>query len=269
MPVGTLISCGKGDVVLNYNKVLLDSIDRERKGVDFFCPESDKLVLETMLDKINEHCGTDVHFLAEIDSFNIPGSGAIMTQYLDQFRSESIRSYLIPQMVSDQVQDCAGIVLSSYLHFKSSDAYIAAPGEPAPAHIYTRYDNAFRKLKPKKLKEELFSLACDPRDAFYLPFTMRMLASWRLPALESIFISYMDSTNITHESVGLPARSENHYPPLSFIKRELRFTAIDGLKYYPSENTIKLIKSCMNDPDKDICSAATKTFRFFEKHALS
>ena len=36
---------------------------------------------------------------------------------------------------------------------------------------------------------------------------------------------------------------------------------------YRSENTIKLIKSCMNDPDKDICSAAKKTFRFFEKHS--
>lgn len=38
---------------------------------------------------------------------------------------------------------------------------------------------------------------------------------------------------------------------------------------YRSENTIKLIKSCMNDPDKDICSAAKKTFRFFEKRSRS
>lgn len=254
---------------MNYNKVLLDSIDRERKGVDYICPESDKKVLEKMIDKINKNCGTDYHFLAEIDAFNIPESGKIMVQYLEQFQSESIRSYLIPQIVSDRVQDCARIVLSSYLHFKNSDEYISAPCKPAPAHIYTRYDNAFRVLKPKKLKEELFSLACNPRDAFYLPFSMRMLASWKIPDLERVFTSYMDSSNITHESVGLPAQSENYYPSLSFIRRELIFTAIDCLKHFPSENTLKLIKRCMNDPDKDICSAAKKTLRFLGKHALS
>ena len=258
-----------GGCILNYNIVLLDSIDRERKGIDYFCSESDKIVLEKMIDNINKRCGTDFHFLAEIDAFNIPESGTIMVQYLDQFQSESIRSYLIPQIVSDRVQECAGIVLSSYLHFKNSDEYISAPGKPAQAQIYTRYDNAFRELKPKKLKEDFLSLACNPRDAFYLPFTMRMLASWQIPDIESVFTFYMDSTNITSESVGLPAQSENYYPPLSFIRRELKFTAIDSLKYYPSENTIKLIKSCMNDSDKDICSAAKKTFRFLEKHSLS
>ena len=105
---------------MNYNKVLLDSIDRERKGVDYFCPESDKIVLKKMIDKINKCCGTDFHFLAEIDAFNIPESGTIMLQYLDQFQSESIRSYLIPQIVSDRVQDCARIVLASYFFNKSS-----------------------------------------------------------------------------------------------------------------------------------------------------
>lgn len=251
------------------NKVLLDSIDREKNGVDYFCQENDKIVLGKMIDKINKDCGTDFHFLAEIDAFNIPKSGAIMVQYLDQFRSESVRSYLIPQIVSDRVKDCAKIVLLSYLHFKYSDEYISAPDKPAPAQIYTRYDNAFRELKPKKLKEDLLSLAYNPRDAFYLPFTMRMLASWQLPDLERVFISYLDSASITHESVGFPVLTGNYYPPLSFIRRELKFTAIDSLKYYPSKNTFELIRNCTKDSDKDICSAAKKTLSFLEKHSLS
>ena len=253
---------------MKYDKVLLDSIERERNGSDYCCPERDKAVLETMLDQINDACGTDIHFLAEIDALNIPGAGTIMAQYLDRFQSESVRGYLIPQIVSDRVPDCAGIVLSAYLHFKNSDAYISAPNQLAPAHIYTRYDHAFRALKPKRLKEELIRLAGTPRDAFYLPFTMRMLASWRIPALEGVFASYMDSAGITHTSVGLPTESENNYPPLSFIRRELKFTAIACLKYYPSERTIKLIDRCIHDPDKDICAAAKKTKTYLEQHAL-
>lgn len=249
-----------------YNKVILDSIERERNGSDYFCQLDDKKTLKTMIDKINENCGTGIQYLAEIDAFNIPGSGTIMAQYLDQFQSESIRGYLIPQIVSDRVKDCATIVLLSYLHFKESDEYISAPGEPAPAHIYVRYDNAFRALKPKKLKNELLSLAYNPRDAFYLPFTMRMLASWRPPDLDCVFASYMEDDIITHESVGLPVQSENCFPPLSFIKRELKFTAIDCLKYYPSVNNLQLIKSYVDDPDKDISSAAKRSLSFAEKH---
>lgn len=253
---------------MDNNNVILDSINREIKGVDYFCQDGDKILLEEMINRINDYCDTKFRFLAEIDAFNIPSSGRIMVQYIDQFQSESIRSYLIPQIVSDRVNECASIVLSSYLHFKNSEEYISAPGKPAPAQIYTRYDNAFRNLKPKKLKKDLLSLAYNPRDAFYLPFTMRMLASWHIPDLKNILISYVDSKSITHESVGLPEQSEKYFPPLSFIRRELRFMAIDALKYYPSSSTLELIKSYINDPDKDTCYAAKKTLGVLEKHSM-
>ena len=254
--------------MIRRDRVLLDSIEREKEEFDYKYLESDRIVLAKMMDRINEHCGTDIRFLAEIDAFNIPGSGIIMTQFLDKFQSESIRSYLIPQITADRVKDCARIVLSSYLHFKNSDDYISASNKPAPAQIYTRYDKAFKDLRPKKLKEDLLSLAYNPRDAFYLPFTMRMLASWKIPVLERVFSFYLDSSNITYESVGLPEQSNNYFPPLPFIRRELKFTAIEGLKHYPSESIIKLVRECMSDSDKDICSAAKKTIGYLEKHIL-
>ena len=254
--------------ILRYDNVLLDSIERERNGVDFFCSGHDKIVFKKMIEEINTFCGTDFHYLAEINAFYIPGSGAIMAHYLDRFQSESIRGYLIPQIVSDRVSECERIVLSAYLHFKNSDAYISPPSKPAPAQIITRYDHAFKALKPKRLKGDLLSLACNPRDAFYLPFTMRMLASWKIPVLEGVYTTYLDGASITNQSVGLPVHAEAYYPPLPFIRRELKLTALHSLKYYPSENTIKLIKKCMHDPDKDIASAADKTFRFWEKHTL-
>lgn len=250
-----------------YDKVLRYNIDRERKGIAYITSEQDKIVLEKMTKEINEHCGTNIHYLAEIDFYCIHNSGEIMAQYLNRFQSESVRGFLIPQIVADKIEDCDKIVLQSYLHFKDSDEYISGPNEPAPAHIYVRYDNAFRKLKPKRLKTDLLLLAHNPRDAFYLPFTMRMLASWKIPEMETVLISYYDSNNITEKSVDLPEMTENCFPPLSFIRRELRFTAIDGLKYYPSERTIGMIRKCIDEPDKDVSSAAKKALAYIEKHS--
>lgn len=252
--------------MLNYNKVLLDNINKEIEGRDFFYRENDRIVLKKMYDDINKCCHAEIHFLAEIDALKIPQAGTIMARYLNQFQSESIRSYLIPQIVSDRVKDCARTVLSSYLHFKNSDEYISPPCKPAPAQIYTRYDNAFRTLKPKELKDDLLSLAYNPRDAFYLPFTMRMLASWKIPDLERVFTSYLDGTTITQEALGISRQSQDYYPSFSFIERELRFTAIDALRFYSSESTVKLVEKYTNDPDKDICAAAKKTLNFLIRH---
>ena len=250
-----------------YGKVIEDLIDDEKKGLGHWYTEYDKTVLKKMLGEINEQYHTNFHYLAEIGAFNIHGAGSIMVRYLDLFQSESVRCYLIPQIVADKVANCAVLVLDSYLRFKESDEYIAAPGKPAPAHIYVRYDNAFKKLKPKALKKELLSLAKKPRDAFYLPFTMRMLASWKMPEMKSILMDYLDSSNITNESLGLYEDVENRFPPLTFIRRELKFTAINGLRYYPSENTLNLLSSYENDSDRDIKLAAKKSLAYIEKHS--
>lgn len=102
-----------------------------------------------------------------------------------------MKGFLIPALVADKIQGCDKLILQLYLHFRSSNEYIAAPGAPAPAHIYTRYDDAFRRLRPKKLSKDLVALAHSPRDAFHLPFTMRMLASRKLPEMKNVLISYV------------------------------------------------------------------------------
>ncbi|MBR0481927.1 MAG: hypothetical protein IJJ48_05600, partial [Firmicutes bacterium] len=61
---------------------------------------------------------------------------------------------------------------------------------------------------------------------------------------------------------------DNCYPPLSFIRRELKFTAINGLRYYPSENTLKSLRDYENDPDKDIRMAAQKSLEYIKKHHI-
>lgn len=42
------------------------------------------------------------------------------------------------------------------------------------------------------------------------------------------------------------------YSSLEFMKRELKFMGIEGLKYYPSPETAGVLSSLVIDADKDI-----------------
>lgn len=251
--------------MLKYNKLLDDMIECEKRGIDYVCPSPDKDLLNKLLGEINSYAGTNYHYLAELDTFNIPGAGSIVAKYITKFSSESVRGYLIPQMVSDKIKDCDKLVLQLYTHFRLSDEYIAAPGEPAPAHIYVRYDDAFRKLKPKRLAKELMEFAHSPRDAFYLPFTMKMLASWKIPGMKDLLLSYCADNSFSAQDVGIFDGEQQHFPSLEFIKRELKFTAINGLKYYPSEEVRNIVASLANSADKDIELAAKRTLKALTK----
>lgn len=244
---------------MNYSRILLNNIECEKRGTDYICPEADKELLHRLLGEINSYAGTDFRYLAELDAFNIPGSGNIIAKHITNFSSESVKGLLIPQMVSDKIKDCDKIILQMYLHFKSSNEYIARPGEPAPAHIYVRYDNAFRKLKPKRFAKDLINLAHHPRDAYYLPFTMRMLASWKIPEMKDLLISYSTPDCFTAQDVGIYDNEQHYFPPFESMKRELKFTAILGLKYYPSAEVMNIITSLATSTDEDIKLAAKRT----------
>lgn len=249
----------------NYSKVLIDSIEREKKGVDYIYPKADQKLLHILLDEINSYTDTNFHYLAELDAFNIPGAGSIVAKYITEFSSEGIKGYLISQMVSDRIKDCDKLVFQLYMRFRTSDEYIAEPEKPAPAHIYARYDNAFKSLKPKRLAKDLIKLAHSPRDAFYLPFTMRMLASWRLPEMKDLLLSYSAKDSFSAQDVGIYDNGQQFFPPLEFMRRELIFTAIEGLKYYPSADVKEIITSFANSTDKDIKSAAKRTLTALTK----
>ena len=76
--------------MLNYSKVLIASIEREKKGLDYIYPKADKELLHKLLDEINRYAGTDYHYLAELDAFNIPGAGSIVAKYITKFSSEGV-----------------------------------------------------------------------------------------------------------------------------------------------------------------------------------
>lgn len=243
------------------NKMLLDCIEREKTGTDYICPPEDKSTLLEMLDEINAKCATNMTYLAELDAFYVIGAGKIILKYIDQFSSESVRAYLIPQLLLDKVRDCDKLILRMYLHFRESGEYISAPGKPSPSHICTRYDNAFYKLKSKRVVVDLINILQSPRDAFYLPLTVKMLASWKVPELERILQDYLRPGTVSMLDVGLYEDGQMYFPSFSFICRELKFTAMNGLSHYHSQETMNTLCLYVSDPDEDIRLTASKTYK--------
>lgn len=243
--------------------ILQNSIENEKNGLEYRYSGSDREILDELFADLNALCQTDFHYLAELDAYSIKGAGELFLKHIDRFESEYVRAILMTQIVADGVKNAGQKVLRLYQHFKSSDEYISKQNQPSPAHIYAKYDNAFRKLKPKNLKDDLISLVVSPRDACYLPLTVQMVASWKIPELQEVLISYLDGSDITVKSVGLPADSEGYYPSLNFIKRQIKFSAIAGLKYYPCDKVKKLLTECSADADKDIAQAAKMVVKYW------
>ena len=248
-----------------YNKVLLDSIAREKAGLDYVCSEHDRYILDMLFKDINTYLNIDIHYIAELDSLNLVGSGSIIAQYINKFESESVRSYLIPQIVSDKIDNVEELVIELYQKFKISHEYISAAEKPAPTHIYTRYDTAISSLKPKKLKMKLLDIVNSPRDVFYLPLTSQMIASWRLPEFKDLLLYCGKDGEITREDVGLPNDNRKYYPPYEVITRQLKFIVINSLKYYPTNDTLNFIKEFLNEDDDDLNSCAEKSIAYIIK----
>lgn len=248
-----------------YGKVLSDLIEREKAGMDYRYPASDRATFLCMLEEINQRKGTNFSYLAEIDAFDIPGAGLIMEKYVRDFESEGIRAYLVPQMVSDKVRDCDKLVLELYLHFKQSDFYVKPLGQPDSAYIYVRYDNAFRRLKPKRLKRELMELVAHPLDAYYLPFTVRMVSSWKMPEMEHILFHYADPFDLREQDLGLVGESERISERMEWRKRQLQFSAIHSLRYYPSERSKQILHQFFDLQDRDFHAAAKKSLEYIGK----
>ncbi len=237
--------------------VLRDSIMDEINGRDYKYGQEDKVVLEKIYRELHDCLDVNVHYLAELDLCTFKGAGFIIDKYISEIPSQSVRGYLLPHMVYDKVPDCDLKTLRLYLDFRASDAYISKPGEPAPAHIYVRFDNAFRKLKAKRIRDDLISLAKNARDACYLPFTMQMLASWKRPEMKEILKRYLTITieDLQNEGRGVPYGSR---PNAESIKRDLTFVAIGGLKYYPTPDVIEDLQKYTLSQDEDIRKAAIK-----------
>lgn len=257
----------KENVMFLHGAMLRDCIEQEKAGIDFTCSEKDRNTLRKMLEDINTFNHSNYQYLAEVVLLDMSHSRSIIADYITKFDSETVRAYLVPHIVSKSVKNCDKFILDLYLHFKKSDEYLPKIDDNSPAHIYARYDNAFKQLKSKKIENELSQLVDNPLDVFYLPLTVRMLSKWKNPRVEIILIKFLSNPDniLQHSDIQVYLKNMIHYSAKEF-QRELLFTAIDGLKYFPSTENIKLLESCYNSLDSNIKLAVEKSLRIMTKN---
>ena len=242
------------DKMMN-NMVVAELIKNEKAGKGYAVPGEDRAVFDAMLDELNKATGLNIKYLAQIDSYTIPGSGEVFDKYIDRIKSESVRAFLLPNMCIDGISDKDNRILDLYLHFKNSDEYTSLPGIPNPAHIYVRYDNMLCKSKSKKFAKKMIELIKSPRDVFYLPFTTRKIASWKFPEVKDILISYLKEDSITEENFKLTESAEF----FEWANKQITIGAILDLKYYSETDVLSVIEPFVNSGDKGISLAAKKS----------
>ena len=236
---------------MNYKDGILLSLSVQDELENFPGTLEDQTILQALLEEINNTLHLDLHYLSELDHFYISGSGEIVRKYIFQFSSETIRASLLDQMVRDRIPDCITTLCNLYRHFRETDAST----HPPFAHIYVRYDNAFPKLSLKKKIKEFVSLADDPLDFLELPITMRKIASYRAPEIEAVLHHYLEDF----------VCEKDRTPKDSFQCRERCFSAIYGMRYYPSDKNLTFAADLIKNPDKDIKKAAENTYNYMLK----
>ena len=83
--------------------------------------------------------------------------------------------------------------------------------------------------------------------------------------MENILISYLKPVSLTASEFGLES-DERGKLRFEKICRELMFTALGGLKYYPSAKNMDLLRDYVVHDDADIRAAAKKSIEYMQKH---
>ena len=87
--------------------------------------------------------------------------------------------------------------------------------------------------------------------------------------MEELLHSFLIDNTFTACQLGFDSESNNQYPTFGYIKRQLKFTALTDLRYFPTPENMSIIQSYTNDTDPDVRQCATKTFKSLLKSMKS
>lgn len=237
---------------------------------------NDRNILKQMCDELNQRITTyQYHSLAQLELWGPPaGSSDILLKYIHQIESESFRATFFPWIIADKlkhktkIKDLDRIIMDLYYHFRASSYYIAPPGPNSSAHIYIRYDNAFNRLKSRKIIPELVELMRNRREVYILGLTSNMIAKkWAPKELGEIMAAHLMNKSITRADIGLPEEGE-YFPSLETIVEQSSFNAINCLQFYPSNENLRIIMDYTNHPNEELAKFAQKQVEQMEEKLL-
>lgn len=256
-----------------YRTLLAEAIIAERNGRRYCFSGKDKDVIREMCDEINETYPDyyyKFHYLSEIEQIDLPvGAGAILLKYIHQFESESCRAALIPSIITDRIyykvkyRDLDKTMMDLYLHFLASDFAFALPGSPyASSHIYMAYDNAFWRLKSKKIMPQIVERLKNRLEVMRLSITAKMIArKWAPPELGEIMANHLSNKNVTKADLGIPEASLRYF---EYIVEQSCFTAIYCLQFYPSKKNLEIVLNYTKDYPPELVECALKHAKIIE-----
>jgi hypothetical protein len=255
--------------------IIKQSMIEEEKDTYTFVG-NDRNILRQMCDEINERITNyQFHSLAQLKLWGPPvGSSDILLKYIHQIESESFRATVFQWIIWEKmhhkvkIKDLDRIIMDLYHHFRASSYYISPPGPARSAHIYIKYDNAFNRLKSRKIVPELVELMKNRREVYILSITASMIArKWAPKELGEIMANHLMNKNVTRADVGIPEEGD-YYPSLETIVGQSSFTAIKCLQYYPSEENLKIIMDYTNNPYEELAKFAQEHAEKMKKKLL-
>lgn len=210
--------------------------------------KQDAAVLHDMIQEINMACGSNFRGYSDISDSLIAGSGDIVAKWIFHLQSHMTRASLLFHLAGDRqngvkpIKNCANIIWQLYSDYRVSSEYF-------DRRIQMEYDAAFVALRSKALSENIVRIADNPLEFSWLPRTMKMVASWKpvgfpkllrkaleQPELMCEFLSTQDSEIMLRDAGDSIEHECNRW------KETASFTAVVGLKYFPSEQNLALLR---------------------------
>ena len=169
------------------------------------------------------------------------------------------KSRLILRLYTDKVPNRDRIIMDLYHKYRESKYYLHADKGGIQMCICMDYDNAFYKMRSKKLLPELIEIAKSIAETRRLAITYDMIMKkWTPSEMEGIMVGHLSNRTPSKFEMGFadgPETDKRYY----FDLTQSRFTQIEALSYFPSERNRDLILTYADHEYKELAKFAKKT----------
>jgi len=190
---------------------------------------SDVELFDKMLSEINE-LGFEFKYQADFFRLLITNTKIIdvILRYLGKFENHGLTEHLVLTIADKRNKFVTKKIIDT---FNETHVIVRPKG-----YHKTAYDNAFKRLQDKRYVNEYLQWLSNPEIATTLPFTMLMLARWKVLEARAWFMKYVDSGS----------------------EDSIVFTSIKALACYNNKEARDKIFAMQNSENKDIRECANK-----------
>ena len=200
---------------------------RRRKKPEY---QHDYALIDDMIEEIRQ-LGYNVKYYTDIISYSIIRTEIVevILKYIDRFENRGFTAELVSSIGNKNNKHITARIIELYnSEYSDFDVKNQRP------HLSVFFDNAFNRLKDKRYIDDYIGWLADPEIAVLLPVTMYMLARWKLPEAQELFIRYLDYED--NDSIVT--------------------LSIKALSYYKDEESKELIRSMQESENAKISEFA-------------